>query len=297
MTVYLLHGGEAAALNLASRLGVPHGRRLPEENVRLIIRFGTFAADPVLAGANTDPLVMNRAVPVLRAQKSRLAAQLLTISGLKCGGRLALGQGGKKKERKTKGLEPGESLAGAKQEWKPEKWAYEYAVPVFNLETLAVWERKMKPSGASVEEGREIGYREVPVDGTFHAGRAAKEAVRAIYALGLDYGLVRLAATASGETLVIAVEPAPEYGGRMGERLLDLWTEAVRKLAIELELEQESGDLSQDVLLGADPEFVLMTQEGKVVPASRYMERVGNVGSDAVILRGHKVILPLCELR
>lgn len=50
-------------------------------------------------------------------------------------------------------------------------------------------------------------------------------------------------------------------------------------------------------MLGADPEFLLLSPQGKVVPASRFLQREGAVGCDAIVLGGHRVILPLAELR
>ncbi|WP_231571327.1 putative amidoligase domain-containing protein [Gordoniibacillus kamchatkensis] len=50
-------------------------------------------------------------------------------------------------------------------------------------------------------------------------------------------------------------------------------------------------------MLGSDPEFLLVSPAGKVVPASRYLERDGEAGCDAIVLRGHRVITPLAELR
>jgi hypothetical protein len=134
-----------------------------------------------------------------------------------------------------------------------------------------------------VAEFREIDFEE----GHFHSKRAIREALRAIYALGLDYGLVRLEIGAKGDTRITAVEPCPTWTGRGKEH----WVEALNAFA------EEDWPDYPNLMLGADPEFILMRADGRVVPASKFMDREGKVGCDAVVLSGHRVILPLAELR
>jgi hypothetical protein len=49
-------------------------------------------------------------------------------------------------------------------------------------------------------------------------------------------------------------------------------------------------------MLGADPEFVLLAPDGRIVPASRYFPRRGPAGCDSVVVRGVRR-WPLAELR
>ncbi|MCM3627594.1 hypothetical protein M3194_09465 [Paenibacillus glycanilyticus] len=62
----------------------------------------------------------------------------------------------------------------------------------------------------------------------------------------------------------------------------------------------EAEVLQQDakLLIGADPEFVLIRPDGKVAPASRYLgEGVGGAaGSDAMLV-GRRLVYPVAELR
>ncbi|WJH34098.1 hypothetical protein N6H14_29825 [Paenibacillus sp. CC-CFT747] len=119
---------------------------------------------------------------------------------------------------------------------------------------------------------------------------AARQAVRAVYALGLDYGIVKIATTLKGETLVEEVDPSP----MPGPRLSSLFAAAIERLRKE----REAGDSRPEpLLLGADPEFLLRRPGGRIVSASRYMERMGEAGCDGIILRGQRLILPLAELR
>lgn len=166
---------------------------------------------------------------------------------------------------------------------------WEFRIPVFQLDALAVYARRMAPPGSGVLMRRkERAFRELPEAERHHrASRAVRDAVRAVYTLGLDYGLVTLVSTADGDTLICEVDAEPDLAAPWAERLAD----AMNRFAAEDWPERP------ELLLGADPEFVLRGPDGRVVPASRFLERQGKVGCDAVILSGHRVILPLAELR
>ncbi|RIE04756.1 hypothetical protein D3H35_04555 [Cohnella faecalis] len=75
-----------------------------------------------------------------------------------------------------------------------------------------------------------------------------------------------------------------------GEQLL---AQTIRIFVKSWKSEAESG---VTVKLGADPEFVLLSPEGKVVPASRYFPPDGAAGCDSVVVRGVRR-WPLAELR
>ncbi len=121
---------------------------------------------------------------------------------------------------------------------------------------------------------------------------AERLAVRAIYALGLDFGQVQLRVSDRGRLAVIGIDPrrlsllAPE-----GKRK---WREAAGAFAEEWA--RETTGAGPRTLLGADPEFVLLSSAGRVVPASRYFPLDGEAGCDSVRVRGEK-IWPLVELR
>lgn len=362
MKCFFLHAGEPEAVQLAEQLHMPHGRKLPaKESYQAVIRYGTLAPEPA------EPVVLGRLVPILRATKARLAADLLLQCGMKIGGALeqalrredaagrsasASGQSGGSKPTDGKGkaggsagtgggAQPGEGSwrsggarpnEGSRQDergrgtnggrpggsgWVSEgerqgrgragngPWlgesgrasagaavsppVYEYEVPVFHTQALAVYERRLGLPNPGILMPRHVAeFREIEFEeGHFHSKRAIREALRAIYALGLDYGLVRLEIGAKGDTRITAVDPCPDWTGRGREK----WVEAMNAFAGE-----EWPDYP-NLLLGADPEFILMRADGRVVPASKFMDREGKVGCDAVVLSGHRVILPLAELR
>ncbi|MEI7024359.1 hypothetical protein WBG83_01470 [Paenibacillus sp. y28] len=181
--------------------------------------------------------------------------------------------------------------------------ADEYVVPVFHLEALALFKKK---------SGLHLG--KTPLNGPHAGGRlhldwellelaappgttaglqrrqrgVMQEAVKAVYGLGLDAGLVRLGMSGS-RAAVLAVDPLPQLHGQLAE----LYAEALHRFAAGA---GQAGRGDQ-LLLGADPEFMLRTPEGKVKSAALFFARKGLVGCDAVMLRDRTALFPLVELR
>lgn len=198
------------------------------------------------------------------------------------------------------------------------EWVYEYRIPVFMQEALGVWAKRRRPAflaepaaaGYSVPAGGGGlgGFMELPPEEqqSFRIRRAKRDAVRAVYALGLVTGLVRVAVDRQGNTLVLEADPAP----RLNDRLAELFADAINRYAAEREEAERAevgdrggrvptgkGGAAGKLLLGADPEFVLRRPDGHFVPASKFLEKEGRVGYDAVVLSRSRVIHPLAELR
>lgn len=271
MKCFFLHAGEKGAERFAERLPFPVGRKLPADGAwDAVIRYGKLADEP------SEPVLLGRLAPILRLSSGTSAGELLRQCGLKTGGRLGTGSGS---ARAVRGAAAG---PGARNAW-------EYRIPVFQLDALTVYARRTAPPGSGVLVRREEhAFRELPESERHHrAKRAMRDAVRAVYTLGLDYGLVAVASTADGDTLILDVEAEPNLAAPWADRL----AEAMGRFAAEDWPEKPK------LMLGADPEFLLQGPDGKVVPASRFLERQGRAGCDAVILSGHRIILPLAELR
>ncbi|CAG7648428.1 hypothetical protein ACFQI7_12665 [Paenibacillus allorhizosphaerae] len=271
MRAFLLHSGEPAMEPLLAKLLFPHGAQVPEEIEKsgTIIHWGAYHPDRGHAE------VLQPIRSILLARNKKRAAELLTLHGIECGW----------------------DETGAKR--FADRWSHEFIVPVFHLQALTLFHRasgvflghKTKP-GVRTPEGEPREFTEIGTDQpSFYAARAMREAVKAVYALGLDYGIVRLGARSGGVVVVLAVEAEP----KLTPRLVGLFADAMNRFDVTLSEEAELGQ--SDVMLGADPEFLLLNSRGKVTFASNYAEKEGAFGCDAIVLPSRRKIFPLAELR
>lgn len=117
-------------------------------------------------------------------------------------------------------------------------------------------------------------------------------AIRSIYAVGLDAGVVEIAAMSEYRQAVIAIY----VDGNFIRPHVDM----VNQLQQEWEQQQFEAQVRQsEVVLGADPEFALRDGQGNMGFASRYLGRNGAIGYDAVRYREKPsaMLHPLVELR
>jgi hypothetical protein len=164
-----------------------------------------------------------------------------------------------------------------------------YMVPVFHGEALTVF--RTQASSAWVPSTPRRAYRE------WRSGKASKLykkicelAVRALYALGLDFGQVLIGKNRSGQFCILQVVAQP----KLNRRLAYLFANAMNRMnaGLEKELQRETAPM-----LGTDLEFALRNEKGQLVPASRFMSKHGRVGHDAIWLRNNRNQYPLVELR
>ncbi|QYR23787.1 hypothetical protein KZ483_13375 [Paenibacillus sp. sptzw28] len=164
-----------------------------------------------------------------------------------------------------------------------------YAVALFHLQPIAVQRRS--PVGTGIGINAAASARIIrPSDSLYR--RLSMVAVRALYAAGLDFGIVEVQTDDVGRCSVVRVSLPAE------DRLAGgIWAEAVR--GFKAETSEAAVHASREggaVLLGADPEFLLLGGGGKVVPAARYLEGGHGAGCDAVVVGG-RVMHPVAELR
>ncbi|PZE22198.1 putative amidoligase domain-containing protein [Paenibacillus xerothermodurans] len=259
MAVWLLHSNEPTLHLLLERLALPHGNHYPSLGQDVVcIHWGSGHKD------SPGRRVLQPVDSIVRAEAPRTLKRILRLHGV--------------------------SFSAA-----PDKLrlTHEYLIPVFHLQALALFKKAagvfygalnpFQPKGKT--EFEEMNVETPP----YHAARAKREAVKAIYALGLDYGVVRIGVRPEGELVVLELQAVPI----LTPRLAELFADAMRRFAEELATLPKQ----TDAMLGADPEFVLRDERGKVAFASRFMERAGPVGCDAIVLPGFRKVYPLVELR
>jgi hypothetical protein len=114
-------------------------------------------------------------------------------------------------------------------------------------------------------------------------------AVRSVYALGLDYAVV-ICGVVSGKNIVIRkVNPTP----KLNQLMQDAYQKAFRQSR-----EKQQIKISADrLMIGADPEFVMRSNKGNLLLASKYFPIHGKVGCDAIWLGQNRSHKPLVEVR
>lgn len=268
MSLYVMLSKQSETGLLPLHLQVEWGEHAPAERTfDTVLQWGIPAKEP------EGVYVLNPLKCLLRAKHKKTVKELLSLHGIK-----------------TRSDQP---------------FVREYLVPVFHMDALAVFEKKRSPawvaSGSLQVTAARYGhdgqgtlrqFRELAPEEArgYYVRRAVRQSVRSVYALGLATGLVYVGITSGGQTVVGDVDPAP----RLDDRLAELFAGAINRYALELKRERSR---SGGVVLGADPEFLLRRPDGRIASASKYMERGGRVGCDAVVLPRHRVILPLAELR
>ncbi|BBI33625.1 putative amidoligase domain-containing protein [Cohnella abietis] len=113
---------------------------------------------------------------------------------------------------------------------------------------------------------------------------------RALFLLGLDFGHVELLLNDRGSVTITGISPVMSITTKQGEQRLE---NLISTFATHWSHEMADG---AQATLGADPEFILMSPEGRIIPASRYFTPEGAAGCDSVRIRGEKH-WPLVELR
>jgi hypothetical protein len=262
MRIWLLHSNEPTLQLLLDRLDVPHGTRFPAQLASTcLIYWGCFHPQ------GQEQLTLQPVKSQLRAANPEKSAVILRLHGIQC-------------------------------EWEPEgqRFNYEYMIPVFHLQALSLFQKKSvvfygAKLPATLQKPEESGFEELQIETlSYHAVRSKREAVKALYALGLDYGIVRIGVKPGGELVVLEVQAEP----KLTVRLAELFADAIQQFAEQL---AASSSRKEVAMLGADPEFLLRNERGKVTFASQFLEKEGPVGCDAIVLPSFRKIYPLAELR
>jgi hypothetical protein len=267
MGFLLLHSGQASAKKLLKRLndctGVKNLEPVASQDV--VIRWGN------TLGNDDDGRVLNPRIAIENTRDRRFMLRMLQLNGVRT---------------------PLRDMDTERGEFERRlRVSRYYRVPVFNMQVLTCFRSDKK----SVWINQDISkinhhFREVPIDEDKYTTRITRLAVRAIHSLGLDFGLVSLAVSSRGFCYVLDVNPAPVLKGKLLELYVDAFNEWIAT-------EQSSPVECRDFKMGADLEFMLRSNQGKLVLASRFLPRNGEVGYDDVSINRDGRRHPVAELR
>lgn len=289
MRAFLLHSHETTLEMLLEKLHIPHGSRLPsEQEARFVIHWGAYHPE------RDHAEVLQPVKSLLLTLQPQRVIELLRMHGIDC----AM-EAEESAKDKTSSQAPTHLTAASTAPEEGRRWPHVYVVPVFHLQALSLFYKSFgvyynsgAPSGVRVRDGAMAEWTEVGTSQpNYYAAHAMREAVKTIYALGLDYGVVRVGVRPNGTMAVLHLEAIP----KLTPRLAELFAEAMNRFDEQL----AAGVFRQhsEVMLGADPEFLLLTRQGKVKFASHYVDKEGPFGCDAILLRSRRKIFPLAELR
>lgn len=244
-------------------LGIPCGTTLPEEQAEIVIQWDYGA----LSAKDPSVHVLNSSEALDNVSTKNVMLDLLRLNGIP-----------------------------TLEERAPIKMSTirRYFVPIFQQDELALYRsigRKVWLTD-QLKAGLNDSFEEIEMDRTQREiRRVLQYALRSIYVLGLDFGGVLIGIELNGKIRVIDVTSKPKLNDKLAVRFVK---------SIESYVSQYRRLPSQQVVLGADPEFVLRnTENGKMVLASRFFPKKGRVGCDQVWLRSDQTRkqLPLAELR
>jgi hypothetical protein len=264
---FFLHSNQSGMERLLSFLAFEHGGRVPESRKpHTIIMWGDIAE--MDSPSDSAHHYLNDLQSVQQTKNTKRMRRTLILHGLK--------------------VKPPDGNA---------VFRMDYQIPVFHLKALTVFSKinssKLWSSLPHYQSNSEA-YEELDMSSRvgFHIRRAVREAQKAVYALGLDFALVHVGILGLGDTVILDVDPAPA----LNHRLAKCFAEAMNRFALNQRASEDTRQPKR-IVIGADPEFILRSPNGKIVSAHHFMGREGDVGCDAVVLSGHRVILPLVELR
>ncbi|MGI6548769.1 MAG: putative amidoligase domain-containing protein [Syntrophomonadales bacterium] len=157
----------------------------------------------------------------------------------------------------------------------------EYKVMVLNLSPLRVWRRDKSSS----QDGSDK-WAAIKTEGEDKEIKRIITAARiAVQALGLDFALAHVGFSKLRKPIVFSVDPSPAL------------TPKTRKALVKFLVDSPYSPKNKEIKLGADPEFILINQDtGKMIPASRFLPRYGNVGCDSIRIPNRQQ-RPIGELR
>jgi hypothetical protein len=168
----------------------------------------------------------------------------------------------------------------------------EYVLAVFQTRVIAMYrsagQTAWVPAGR--KQKRQTFQRVSVSDRSKEVRKVQTLAIRAVYALGLDYATVRLRIGPAKKMGIVHVQPAP----RLNQEMEAGFARAILEYAKQCV--QPKPPL-ENIVLGADPEFVMKSPNGSLLIASNHFPVRGKVGCDAIWIGQNHAHKPLFELR
>lgn len=114
---------------------------------------------------------------------------------------------------------------------------------------------------------------------------------RVAYSLGLHFAAVEVGVIGRHEAVPISIDPTPTLTPRLGKRYADAVTEYGKRRMERLTKKP------RPIVLGADPEFMILRSGREIVYASRYLPYRGRVGHDEQPSKRNRRLRPIAEIR
>lgn len=166
----------------------------------------------------------------------------------------------------------------------------EYLLLVFQTQILVIYRTKSSTAMLSTTKTKPRYERVKLNESSKELHRVKNLAIRMIYALGLDYGVVKIGVGAGRKVVALLANPFPRINKEMLQAMIPAIKHYVEICSVpKLPLDQ--------IVLGADPEFVMKNQKGELLLASNYFPIRGKVGCDAIWMGNNHADKPLVELR
>jgi hypothetical protein len=171
------------------------------------------------------------------------------------------------------------------------KFIREYILCIFQTNTILIYCSTSISAWLSPNQKQKTKFQRVSLqDPGKEVKRVQNLAIRALYALGLDYGVVKCGIGEGRKTVVVYVNPSPKLNSEMEEAFI------ISILQYKEQLDNLRFPLDE-IVLGADPEFVMQSPKGHLLVASNYFPIKGKVGCDAIWIGQNHASKPLVEIR
>ncbi len=172
-----------------------------------------------------------------------------------------------------------------------------YLLPIFQQKLLGIYKQSRYSSDNWVNSALVRNNQKIYIErftkfpSKREENRVTEQATHAVYALGLDYALVKIGMIEGSKPLVLFVNPFPDTN----QDIKDLLNGAINEF--QSNWDHYSMLQSKNVIIGADPEFVLESVHGGLVLASTYLPKYGVAGCDQIWTNRDRTQLPIAELR